>query len=128
LREETLTRKREEYADLVSHYFGEYTPRDTVESLSKKVEAMSSYETANFRQIRIDVIRTQPEVVLFSLQPLQVMQIRILFIWSMRHPASAYVQGINDLAAPLLLVFLCAIIEQKQKGEAVETRHTITTT
>lgn len=32
--------------------------------------------------------------------------IRILFSWSMRHPASGYVQGINDLAAPLLLVFL----------------------
>lgn len=31
---------------------------------------------------------------------------RILFIWAIRHPASAYVQGINDLCAPLLLVFL----------------------
>ena len=31
---------------------------------------------------------------------------RILFIWAVRHPASAYVQGINDLCAPLLLVFL----------------------
>jgi hypothetical protein len=34
------------------------------------------------------------------------MMIRILFVWSMRHPASAYVQGINDLCAPLLLEFL----------------------
>lgn len=32
--------------------------------------------------------------------------IRLLFIWSMRNPATAYVQGINDLAAPLLVVFL----------------------
>lgn len=34
------------------------------------------------------------------------MMIRILFSWTMRHPASGYVQGINDLAAPLILVFL----------------------
>jgi hypothetical protein len=67
LREETLARKREEYADLVSHYFGDYSPRDNIESLMKKVEEMSSYEIANFRQIKIDVIRTQPEVLLFSL-------------------------------------------------------------
>ena len=34
------------------------------------------------------------------------MLIRILFTWAVRHPASAYVQGINDLCAPLMLVFL----------------------
>ncbi len=49
LREETLARKREEYADLVSHYFGEYSTKDTIDYLSKKVEEMSSYEIQNFR-------------------------------------------------------------------------------
>jgi len=29
---------------------------------------------------------------------------RILYIWSIRHPASGYVQGMNDLLTPLLLV------------------------
>lgn len=67
LREETLARKREEYADLVTHYFGDYSPRDPIELLVKKVEEMSSYEVTNFRQVKIDVIRTQPEVLLFSL-------------------------------------------------------------
>jgi hypothetical protein len=28
----------------------------------------------------------------------------------MRHPASGYVQGINDLAAPLILVFLSEFV------------------
>ena len=32
--------------------------------------------------------------------------VRILFHWTIRHPGSGYVQGINDLAAPLILVFL----------------------
>ena len=49
---------------------------------------------------------------MFSTQPIQTMMIRILFIWSMRHPASAYVQGINDLAAPIALVFLVAAVEK----------------
>lgn len=74
---------------------------------------MSNYEVKNFKQIRIDVYRTQPEVQLFASQPLQTMMIRILFVWSMRHPASAYVQGINDLCAPLLLEFLNgAVVKQ----------------
>ena len=36
----------------------------------------------------------------------------------MRHPASAYVQGINDLAAPMLLVFLTEEVNKKQKRDA----------
>lgn len=67
LRDETLKRKREVYTDLVSHYFGDCSPTDTIDMLLKKVEDMSSYEMKNFRQIKIDVIRTQPEVNLFSL-------------------------------------------------------------
>ena len=59
--------------------------------LTKKVEEMSSYEITNFRQIKIDVIRTQPEIPLFSHAPIQAMLVRLLFVWSMRHPASAYV-------------------------------------
>jgi TBC1 domain family member 2 len=58
------------------------------------------------KQIKIDVYRTQPEYRIFSSAQIQVMLIRILFSWTMRHPASGYVQGINDLAAPLILVFL----------------------
>lgn len=31
---------------------------------------------------------------------------RILFIWAIRHPASGYVQGINDLVTPFFVVFV----------------------
>lgn len=31
---------------------------------------------------------------------------RILYIWAIRHPASGYVQGINDLLTPFFLVCL----------------------
>jgi hypothetical protein len=67
---------------------------------------MSQYEVKTMKQIKIDVYRTQPEYKMFKTAQIQVMLIRILFSWTMRHPASGYVQGINDLAAPLILVFL----------------------
>lgn len=35
---------------------------------------------------------------------------RILFIWAIRHPASGYVQGINDLVTPFFVVFVCEYI------------------
>lgn len=38
----------------------------------------------------------------------------------MRHPASAYVQGINDLAAPMVLVFLTAAVAKKQRLEKTD--------
>ena len=37
---------------------------------------------------------------------------RILFIWAIRHPASGYVQGINDLVIPFFVVFLSDVIPQ----------------
>lgn len=85
----TLSRKREEYTDMVEHYFGSIS-YDNQQDLFKKRE-MSPYEIKSIKQIRIDVYRTQPEVKLFSTQPIQIMMIRILFTWTMRHPASGYV-------------------------------------
>lgn len=38
---------------------------------------------------------------------------RILYIWAIRHPASGYVQGINDLLTPLYIVFLSAHVGER---------------
>nr|XP_025033564.1 TBC1 domain family member 22B [Pelodiscus sinensis] len=38
---------------------------------------------------------------------------RILFIWAIRHPASGYVQGINDLVTPFFVVFLSEYIFER---------------
>ena len=35
---------------------------------------------------------------------------KILYVWAIRHPASGYVQGINDLATPFFQVFLSSFI------------------
>lgn len=47
-----------------------------------------------------------PDIPLFQQKIVQECFQRVLFIWSMRHPASGYVQGINDLVTPFFVVFL----------------------
>lgn len=119
IRDETINRKRQEYLDGVHHYFGQDSSMSAVmdqvtilcsnklEDISKAQQmSMSQLEIKQLKQIRIDVFRTQGEIKVFSSLKMQIMMVRILFLWSMRHPASGYVQGINDLVAPLILVFV----------------------
>ena len=42
---------------------------------------------------------------------------RILYVWAIRHPASGYVQGINDLATPFFQVFLSAYVGKVTRRE-----------
>lgn len=48
----------------------------------------------------------QTSVKYYRMQSLE----RILYVWAIRHPASGYVQGINDLVTPFFQVFLSAYI------------------
>ena len=112
MRISTLARKRKEYLSLVELAFSRRR-----ENLDQQV----------WHQIEIDVPRTRPGVQLwmqaatqrvsrqsahwhirisYMLQSLE----RILYVWAIRHPASGYVQGINDLATPFFQVFLSAYI------------------
>jgi len=60
------------------------------------------------RQIRVDIPRTSPGLPLFGHPRMQSLMERVLYIWSIRHPASGYVQGINDLLTPFIFVLLAA--------------------
>merc|ERR1711991_1097283 len=57
-------------------------------------------------QIDIDILRTHPDLPLFQNKEVQRRLLRLLFVWAIRHPASGYVQGMNDLATPFFAVFL----------------------
>ena len=46
--------------------------------------------------------------------------ILILFTWKMRHPASGYVQGINNLAAPLIFVYLTEFLPHLNQDNIYE--------
>lgn len=97
LRSSTLKRKREEYASLVEVTFA----RDR--QLDQQI----------WHQIEIDVPRTRPGVRLWMHACTQRSLERILYVWAIRHPASGYVQGINDLATPFFQVFLSAYVDSE---------------
>lgn len=52
-----------------------------------------------------------PLMPIFQQVVVQELFERILFIWAIRHPASGYVQGINDLVTPFFVVFLSEFID-----------------
>jgi TBC1 domain family member 2 len=93
-RETALQRKRREYEEAVAQYF------QVADS------ARTAQEQALLRQILVDVPRTAPEAQLFQNDAVQRSMTRVLYVWAVRHPASGYVQGINDLLTPFYLVFL----------------------
>lgn len=91
-RDSILQHKRLSYFNLVEQYF--------------KAESRDESQQDTFRQIHIDMPRMNPHIQLFQQTLVQEMFERILFIWAIRHPASGYVQGINDLVTPFFIVFL----------------------
>ena len=97
----TLTRRRREYKDAIKQHYD--IPDDS----------RTNSEQETLRQVLVDVPRTAPEVPLFHNDRVRRCLSRLLYIWAMRHPASSYVQGINDLATPLISVFLSGYFEGK---------------
>ncbi|KAM4737075.1 TBC1 domain family member 22B isoform 2-T2 [Anableps anableps] len=94
-RELVLKRKREEYFGFIEQYYHSRT---------------DEHYKDTYRQIHIDIPRTNPLIPLFQQPAVQEVFERILFIWAIRHPASGYVQGINDLVTPFFVVFLSEFV------------------
>ncbi|KAJ3681392.1 hypothetical protein LUZ60_015881 [Juncus effusus] len=98
-RESVLTRKRQEYVECVSQYYDVPDSDRTDEEINM------------LRQISVDCPRTVPDVTFFQHAQVQKSLERILYTWAIRHPASGYVQGINDLVTPFLIVFISEHLE-----------------
>lgn len=98
-REGVLSRKRVEYLDCVSQYY------DIPDS------ERSDDEISMLRQIGVDCPRTVPDVTFFQQPQVQKSLERVLYTWAIRHPASGYVQGINDLVTPFFMVFTSEHLE-----------------
>ncbi|XP_007502573.1 TBC1 domain family member 22A isoform X1 [Monodelphis domestica] len=96
-REGTLRRKQKEYFAFIEQYYD-----------SRNDEAHQD----TYRQIHIDIPRMSPETLILQPKVTEIFE-RILFIWAIRHPASGYVQGINDLVTPFFVVFICEHIEEE---------------
>lgn len=130
-RESVLQRKRADYQKLVEQYFD--VSNQSYEKNERVQESQTFDQDDTYRQINIDVPRMNPQVPLFQQKWVQAMFERILFIWAIRHPASGYVQGINDLVTPFFIVFLQEALENgtvdidtcKLEDLSVEQRHII---
>ncbi|KAH6899759.1 rab-GTPase-TBC domain-containing protein [Thelonectria olida] len=107
----TLERKRKEYLDGVRQAF-ERTGTNTTSTNSSTAPAgrARGLDEAIWHQISIDIPRTNPHIELYSYEATQRSLERILYLWAVRHPASGYVQGINDLVTPFWQVFLSIYI------------------
>jgi len=111
-RDQAIERKRKEYVESIPLYFD--TSVDQTE-----VADRTTQEGELLRQILVDLPRTSPDLPFFQQAPIQKMMERILYIWSIRHPASGYVQGMNDLLTPLLLVAMQPYAGDANKANAL---------
>ena len=117
----TLDRKRKEYLEGVRQAFekgtsGSDAPVEIGMMGSPQLNPTSKrgrgrgLDEVIWHQISIDVPRTNPHLELYSYEATQRSLERILYVWAIRHPASGYVQGINDLVTPFWQVFLGSYI------------------
>ncbi|XP_008278850.1 TBC1 domain family member 22A isoform X2 [Stegastes partitus] len=96
-RDSVLQRKRQEYFGFIQQY---YDSRN------------DEHHQDTYRQIHIDIPRMSPESLVLQPKVTEIFE-RILFIWAIRHPASGYVQGINDLVTPFFVVYVFEYIEEE---------------
>jgi hypothetical protein len=115
-----LDRKRKEYLEGVRQAF-ERGASGSAGAVAAGMAGVSSFpstirgrsrglDEAIWHQISIDVPRTNPQIPLYQYEATQRSLERILYVWAIRHPASGYVQGINDLVTPFWQTFLGAYI------------------
>ncbi|XP_067915240.1 TBC1 domain family member 22A isoform X5 [Heterodontus francisci] len=116
-RESTLQRKRAEYFAFIEQYYDSRNDehhQDTYRQIAIDIPRMTPESLIlqpKVREIHIDIPRTNPLIPLFQQASVQKVFERILFIWAIRHPASGYVQGINDLVTPFFVVFVFEYVE-----------------
>lgn len=91
LQEKTIEQKRNSYWESVNEHYS-----------SVYIDAHHEM----LRQILNDIPRMNPLIPIFQKSIIQNIFQRVLYVWAVRHPASGYVQGINDLLTPFFAVFL----------------------
>eukprot|EP00927_Polykrikos_kofoidii_P071019 TRINITY_DN67360_c0_g1_i1.p1 TRINITY_DN67360_c0_g1~~TRINITY_DN67360_c0_g1_i1.p1 ORF type:complete len:391 (+),score=83.60 TRINITY_DN67360_c0_g1_i1:129-1301(+) len=103
-----IAKKRGEYEELRRRH---YRFSEDDDGSVEMAEADGADAARILRQIRVDIPRTSPGLPIFGHPRMQRLMERVLYIWSVRHPASGYVQGINDLVTPFIVVLLSAELQ-----------------
>lgn len=136
-RHDAIERKRKEYREAVDQHYGfpHTTTMTTTTATSSTATATiggnlekdltppfkssaadvyaqhTVHDDVTMRQIAVDIPRTSPGQQMFQIPEVQLALQRVLYVWAMRHPASGYVQGMNDLVTPFMYVFLAEYAE-----------------
>ncbi|KAE8321429.1 rab-GTPase-TBC domain-containing protein [Aspergillus sergii] len=116
----TLERKRKEYLDGVRQAFERGSTTGAGNPPASTTGRGRGLDEAIWHQISIDVPRTCPHIQLYGYEATQRSLERILYVWAIRHPASGYVQGINDLATPFWQVFLGVYVTDLNVEEGMD--------
>jgi len=112
-RQRDLQRKRREYFEYVAKYYthGVLAGRATEEERKLHDQILLDLPRHSMSLYRCPDFRTRLE--------------RVLYIWSLRHPASGYVQGMDDIVFPFFVVFLEGRLSEVQynaiDGESLNT-------
>mmetsp|Transcript_99082 Transcript_99082/g.289056 ORF Transcript_99082/g.289056 Transcript_99082/m.289056 type:complete len:404 (-) Transcript_99082:82-1293(-) len=110
---EALQRKREEYCELRRSLYDASPAVLSSGEGSAPSDGERDGEGSLLRQIRKDLPRTRlrsgslcPAELVVEHPSVQALMERVLFVWAVRQPASGYVQGLNDVLLPLIVVSL----------------------
>lgn len=104
-RNEILATKRISYKNLVRQCY--FIEKDEI---NQKI----------YKQIKIDIPRMNPAILIFQQNVVQDIFERILYLWAVRNPTTGYVQGINDLVTPFFVVFLLENIQNENEVENID--------
>ena len=83
---------------------GDHDSNGSIGGMPPEDEMIDYEEVSTMRQIRKDVPRTAGGVAFIKHARIQLLLERVLYIWAVRHPASGYLQGMNDLILPFVYV------------------------
>lgn len=122
-RNDTLQRKRLEYREAVKQHYlqNESTQKEqtTSRQSSSAFNKANNQDDATMHQISIDIPRTCPGQSLFHIPEVEMALQRVLYVWATRHPASGYVQGMNDLVTPFFYTFLAEYAKEGTKESII---------
>lgn len=81
------------------------------------VAQYSDYSSKTLRQIEMDLPRTHPLIPIFHVPQVRDPMRRILYLYGMLNPNKNYVQGMNEILTPVLVVFLSSYFKEgSEKG------------
>lgn len=116
--------KKEHDANLChQHDDGDDHSPDSPLSLKRQVIEYSTFSAKTLRQIEMDLPRTHPKLPVFHVPQVRNAMRRVLYIFGMLNPNNNYVQGMNEIVTPIILVFLTEHLRHAESRNMMRMLH-----